>query len=671
MRLPPRALLVGILALGAPPARALPVQPMALGATKSSSPRGRLGRREGLERARAALSEPTEAAQLRGLAQLAELGTQPSLELLASTLAPGGLAATQPKQRLAAVRALARHAHQPTARAALGRVLGLPMAPEPLVTWARHTAALALAADGHPSSLAVLVRSLAGSTDAAIAAEDALLAFPPTDATALLVGGARPSVPWLRAAAKLGDQRLLEPLREAARRGPLATRVEAALALIALGSTEPAQLAARWSRAGAPPEEQLAAARLWVRLGSPRAAPLLAAALTRPTTRDEALELALEQGHPALVPALLPLLEQHPPSEAAATALAGCGAEGVAALAAAWPRSAAGSAIAYALALAPAPAARRAIARALGAPSTRGLALRAALVRQRALGEPIEGVAAALDALLRDGTPDARAIAAWAGAELDAAACAPLTTSDDPSIIGALARVRACAPVAAARLARAPHTPLSARLAAALLDPSARRRTPTARLLELLDTDRLAAPLAALGLAERDPLDQDARLRELLEHPDASVRAHVALGLARSARAGATGRLAEAYLYEPAAPVRRAIARALAARGGARAAATLELAARLDADPDVRAIAHGGLRGRAELPESEGPGTLWLTLDAARGARSTVGVRLNTAVGWALPASPDPDGVLVQLGLPAGSVSITLARAPHPDEPHP
>jgi cellulose synthase operon protein C len=171
------------------------------------------------------------------------------------------------------------------------------------------------------------------------------------------------------------------------------------------------------------------------------------------------------------------------------------------------------------------------------------------------------------------------------------------------------------------------------------------------------------------------------RLGRALENIDPVLRAHAAFGLALSPLPDAVSRLANAWRFEETPRVRRAIVLALGRRREPQRMFTLELAAKLDPDEQVRETARLALRGELPLPLGRfGAGcagndarvggcyAAWITLApsspaGAAAVRERAG-RLLDATGLALPVVADPDGVLIVPGVSAGGASFRLASSP-------
>ncbi len=154
------------------------------------------------------------------------------------------------------------------------------------------------------------------------------------------------------------------------------------------------------------------------------------------------------------------------------------------------------------------------------------------------------------------------------------------------------------------------------------------------------------------------------------ESSDPLYRAHAARGLATTPQPWAAGRLAEAYEGEVDPGVRHAVLLALAARSADASillrACTLDIAARLDPDASIRAVAERARRGLG-VPGSAPPSdALWLRVMTRTGAPPSPPVAglVVRADGLALPVLFDEDGYAV-LPAPAGSARLLLAPRPH------
>jgi hypothetical protein len=271
----------------------------------------------------------------------------------------------------------------------------------------------------------------------------------------------------------------------------------------------------------------------------------------------------------------------------------------------------------------------------------------------------------ALEALERSALAADRASSAFARALLNPERGAASISAREATVVCAAARAASRGPLALAaaeRLARERDPLLRACLASSLLDPRAADRVPDRVLVELLESRGAAAHLGAYALAARDGAALRPRLRELLASNDPLLRAHVALGLARSRDASAVGMLAEAYRFETEPRVRRALIAALAARSERGRRPTLRLAADLDPDRTARERARHALAG-APPAEAAGLSAAWLRLDARGASEPVLFAVIETPGGLALPAASDPDGTVTFFPLPPGAVHVTLAQA--------
>jgi hypothetical protein len=616
----------------------------------------------GVDAVRPLLRAEASETRRRAFERLGSLGTPRALELLARALDGDG-AARDARERLAAVRALAPHTADPTAEDALIRALGgIEGRPDERALMVERTAALALAAAHQPSATLALARAL---RQPGRVSEHALLAFsahPPKSALPLLEASGAPSPALVRLLGELGDARGRALVEKAALEGSAELRSEAAPALFRL---DPARglVLARTGFAHEPDGKVRAAlTRVLARGDDPAAPRALELLLREPSTRSLALDLALELPLASFGPVLAII----PEGDDADRLLAALGrAGGPAALARleralARPENA-WSAL-YALALCPDGDAEGVLERALKRPALRRDAVRAVTLRTMARGESVDGVSAAVAILARgDGTD--RAVVAWRHALLEPEASLDAFSSRDSALVRAVARAAngpSLARAAASRLVNEADPSVRAALAVALAVPEAADLVPTATLEELIATEGAAAYVAAYALAERDSATERPRLRELFASEDPVLRAHVALGLAQSSEASALGMLADAYRLEPEASVRRAIVRAIAARPGTLRRSTLALVAALEPDDEARALARSAL-GNATATQASPRGTAWLAL--AQGGSDPAFAVIEGQNGLALPFASDADGSVTVARLPAGPVTLSLARA--------
>jgi hypothetical protein len=193
--------------------------------------------------------------------------------------------------------------------------------------------------------------------------------------------------------------------------------------------------------------------------------------------------------------------------------------------------------------------------------------------------------------------------------------------------------------------------------------PAAADLVPTDALLELVETHGAAAPLSAYALAARDGKLLRPLLSALLASSDPSLRAHTALGLARSDEASSVGLLAATYRFEPDARVRRAVVRALGARREPGRALTLRLARDLDPDDTTRALAGAALETEKTRQPPATPAAAWLRITPSVPASATPLALIELPDGLLVPAAADADGSVTLIGLPTGAISVSFAAA--------
>ncbi len=627
----------------------------------------------GLDAAKVLLRSDSSSERLRGFERLSAIGSEAALELLGRSLDAGG-AARDGRERVSAVRALAPHARSAVARAALVRALGASASLEradPLLALARQTAALALARSGDVQALTALAQALRQAGRGADAALAALSAYPPAELGPLLRARGAVTAALLSLFEALDDPRARGLLYDVARRSPPELRARALIALARVHAPGAAELARSvWAKERHPTLRAAAARALSLSDAADARQAVEAIANGAPgdaSVLDTVIDIALESPHPDLTPLLERLLaaQKGERAERLVAALGRAGGSRAAALlerALAVPAQA--PAAAYALALAPGRDALRALERALASQNAvlKRLAVRAAALRHVALRETAAGLERASRALAAGPLPVDRAAGAFALALLVPKRGAELVRSTDLVVVRAVARAALSsdfASAAADRLEGERDALTRAALAIALADDRAADRVSSATLERLLESGGAPAALAARALAARDSESLRPRLEQLLESSDRTLRAHTALGLARSHEASVVGLLAMAYRFEIEPQVRRAIVGALSQRSESGRLRTLELAAAFDPDPATRQSAKLALAAvRLSIPLT-GSGTLWLEV---RGTSELVAVAAP-APGVSLPAVPDPDGLVALAGLPAGALELSLAPA--------
>ncbi|MBI4956173.1 MAG: HEAT repeat domain-containing protein [Myxococcales bacterium] len=636
---------------------------------------------------------------VRGIERLGAAGTPEAIDALAAALLQGGSVRGELRTRLEAVRALAPHVGVETAREALASVVASPPAAPlepPLEAMARQSAALALAASGHPEALRSLAKVAAGRGRGATAAQAALRAHPPAALDAVLGSGKTLSVAIASLLGDLGDARAIGPLRARLKRKDVALTGAAAVSLARLGDASVLDRARTWLvERDARPRE--AALEILSAFGAPDLGEVLAKLLaTGKLGRTAALDYVGRSPARAHVPLLQAIVDKGGEEAGRAIALLATigGPAAVRALVAELGKSERALAAAHALGLAQGPDARAAVAAALAqaeAGPARRLALRAALVRLLASGEVVDGLDAALDAAIVSTDAADRAVGAFGLAARGARPVADLAAAPDGAVAHGAARAALLGGERAldacrALLARAGDVPDPDAVACGaglLVDPADGSGVPTPRLARWAEAGGALGPLAAMAFAARDVRSLRPRLEALLGGADPVVRVHVAFGLGSSPEPDAVSLLVEAYRVEPEPEVRRGLVRALSARSEQLARRWLARARDLDADETVRSLARSALGGRRLLPGAPararplGPGsTAWLTvLPSGPGARAASAGRelyVLRGDGLALPAVTDPDGhALVPLGSRLGSVAVVLGPARAPATPPP
>ncbi len=615
--------------------------------------------------------------RLRGLERLGAIGTPRALLRLVRALEPGG-SAKAPEERLTAVRELARHTEDPSARRALARVLGghsSPSAsdtPSPLDELAEQTAALALSRSGTPDSLASLGKALESPGRAAVSAVAALVAHPPRDIAPVLDAARIPSLSLTRALDELADQRSFDTLRDLVRIGPPEVRAAAAVALTRLGDFETVELSRHWLALDEPSVLRVAAVHILAMAHAEDAPKGILSLLADPSQVGAGVALALEAPSPSLVPELVRLLERSTGDRAdeLVAAIGRAGGDAAAkVLAGLLDDAALRSVAAYQLARMPGSAAARVLTEHLLRPSTQRLAARALTARKLLLDEEAGNLRKVLTALLASKDEADRGAAAAGLSVLSPDRIEGFVSSGDDAVVRGAASCLLLAPpeVAASvaeRLLGKTKGDTQTALALALAVPGAAEHAPTATLLALVDGGGAAAPLAARALGARDESSERARLDELFTSTDPLVRAHVALGLGESKSSDAGGRLESAYRLEVNPEVRAAIVRALALRAEPSRTRVLTLAAALDPDADVRAAATFGASTVSSMSLSNEGALAWVPI-VKSGSDEPAGATVAVEVpgGLVLPATAPPDGLVVLSGLPPGHVVLRVAPA--------
>jgi HEAT repeat protein len=608
-------------------------------------------------------AEPTLLRQ-RAFERLGALGSSGAIELLATALGNGG-EARDARERLVVVRALAAHTQHESAVAALVRAVGSSArGDEPKDALVEHTAALALARSRNPRAAKALFQALRQPGRVAAVARIALRAYPPRDLDALLAAPGVPTSELLELLGELAKPRAATFLASIVHHGTPALRGAALSALARCDPAHAVALARVIVRAEPASDLGIAASGVLARANAPEVPQLIAALLRVSERRSDALTLSLAAPSPA-VGAVLARAAESPDFERLAAALGRAGGPAAEARLERWlGDSDRGWAAAYALAQAEdggdvlERAAERDASRRV---AVLGLALRAGMRGSK------PSIARDTLARLTSSKLEAdRGAAAFALALIDPERATELARGRDLASVRAIARAGLdpeLGSVLAARLAGEKDAPLRAALAICLAVPAAADRVPTDALLELVETHGAATPLAAYALAARDGKVLRPLLSTLLASSDPSLRAHVALGLARSDEASAVGLLAATYRFEPDARVRRAVIRALAARRERGRALTLRLARDLDPDDTTRALAGAALAAEKTRQPPSSQAAAWLRITPSVPASATPLALIELANGLVVPAAADADGSVTLIGLPTAAVSVNFAAA--------
>jgi len=410
---------------------------------------------------------------------------------------------------------------------------------------------------------------------------------------------------------------------------------------------------------------------------APRAIAIL---LADPATRSTALRLAFDAPTPQLSPSLAGFLTISTPAQRASTllSLARCGGP----VAARTLEKQLGNAASpdtdalFAMAHLAGPEARSVLERLLSKPPTRRAAARAALVRFAALGEKLDGLRAALEALNASADPSDRATGAQGLAQLGLEPVRDLISARDPArvrgacraalVLGREAR-QSCADLVRDGVA-APVRDAASIVLTGDIEPS---QTSTASLLTWAESDDPLALVYARALGARDDDIYRPRLRLLLASGNPLLRGQVVLGLGRSTSPSWVSMLVDAAEFELDPAVRRLVVRAFSATNAPQRLEFLRQTAQLDPDDGARELARLALAGaRLDRPAS-GTRTAWVSLSPntsqARTALSRA-VIVVPASGFAIGAVSDEDGVLLVPGLPPGDMRIQLAPAVAPPQ---
>jgi hypothetical protein len=634
-----------------------------------------------VEQLSGALESSDAPERMRAIQRLAGLNTAAAVRRLAG-LVTGRRAELGGREWLVLARALAPRAREPEPEIALAQLLEREPAEgdqAALLELARGTAALALAQAGSEAALGALASALRTRGPAAAAASEALRAHPPAELDRLLSAPGEPSVELARVLGQIGDERAFDPLRAWVRSADSAeVRAAAALALTELGGLETVALARQWLGSQRPVLRRAALEILSLtqasdlgkllesELGSPGAggAPTLAQGL------KAASELAPEFPLSSLDRGVLERLAAGAPAAPLGWALLGeQGSTGaIRQLELAVHQHESAFAATQVLAGLPGVDAHAALQRLLSSGTALPLSVRAAASRAARWHENFPGLEARIAALRTSAAPSDRAAGAWAASLASSSAARALLASEDVVQREAAANNGlwfddGVIATAAALLGRAAPGRARHAFAFALSRPSGRRAVSSVCLHDLVAEGGSAAPLALRALASRDEPQFVAFAESFAQHADPVLRAHLARGLGVSDRPGAFGLLVRSYEFETDPRVRQAIVRALSGHSGRRVERTLDGAARLDPDPEVRSAARLALAGMLLSDPPSGGDFSWMRVavdraeqkpDHAAPARSL----LQVLPGLALPIFADPAGVVVVGGVAPESFAM-------------
>ncbi len=634
--------------------------------------------------------------RLRGIQRAATTATPEAVSLLVQAAEPTGPARSDTRAMLEVARGLAPFADQAPARTAL---LALVTASPPATSirslargtldptaeeadvaarasFARFTAAMALAASGDPRSIEALIGVARTGTLGQPAALAALAAYPPANGAGL-TNTTLMTPATIRLVAELGDLRGLEGLRAAAKVNDLPTRASALVALGAMGDGRAVEIA-RAALADRDPRARAAAAEALVLLDAPERFAAVEALIVDDTTAGAGVVLARRVYNDKIVRAVAARSAVTSDPELRANAVLALGRapslEALRALYTLLKDPTLGGDAADAIARSPGADALAAIEKMATDPALRRLAVRAYVVHALVRRERSDALDAVCEQMAAGTDPREHPLGVFARVALGKRALDDALADKDP-------RARRAAAMGSMADATARSRATLLRHLGAERDPATRQvlafglasGDPDGEVTTLMLTDRAEAgeadaPLAALALARRLEAADNRAMTMLLTSRDRLIRAHAARGLADSAVPDTAGRLAAAYAYEPEPLVRRAVIAALAARRGSDLKApvrtrTLEMAARLDPDRHVRFLATRAIAGVAALAPTEPTEVSWIrlaTVDGSPPPSDMVGALLRSD-GLAVPVAFDLEGYALVPGVPPGEGRLVLA----------
>jgi HEAT repeat protein len=656
-------------------------------------PRDRFSVHFGVDAAALLLHSTDPDERLRGIERAASIGTPEAVSLLIhAAREPLRPEARDTRALILIVRGLAGATNQSEVRSFLkDDVLNATMhqrpassTPEPdaeegdgdaRMALARAEAALALATSPDPRAIEEVLRVARDPGPGQAAAAAAIVAFPPEKVAAIGTGSLSPEL--LRLAAGIGDLRALDGVRAALHAPDGATRAAALDAISDLGDAR-AVPDARLLVKDPDPLVREAAVRALIRLGASGGTRELEALIGDDDTALAGTRMALLTSDAGVAQALAARVKSSGDPELRATAIAALGRSTANEAAQALLELASDPLLSgdVAAALARSPSARSAVAiqSLLQVEPTRRLGARAYIVRARTRREETEPGNAILSSMAASHDPRERAVGLGGLVLLGKRDAEDALRDSDARVrqavaMAAMADPRARALRALLAVARDEKDPLARRVEmAGLLGGDAEGLVTTVTLAERAEAGEEDALLAAMALAARgDPAERE-RLARLVGATDPLLRAHIARGLGRSKESDATGRLAEAFRFEVAPIVRRAIILALAGRprdaGAPALVAVLRSAARLDPDRAVREAASGARGLDVALSRGE---VAWLRLTTPAGEVSRDSGRGGVVVGsdgLAIPIAFDADGYAL-VPVPPGEARLLLeARIP-------
>lgn len=539
-----------------------------------------------------------------------------------------------------------------------------------LVRLVRDTAAMALGARGDGETLLLRARAR-DSVESSRAALAALVAYPPTSLAPITPKG---EGAWpretLELMVRLGDARGAEPLLAAASGKDELTAALALIGLSRLGdgrAVVPARAVTKDSR----PELRVAAAEALAQLGESYAEGAILALLADERTTVEGKRLAVRYPSTALIADLDKIARTGDPQAIGALGRAGA----LAALAAiarddGLPGGLADVA-AHQLAVSPLDGAGKALGELLveASPARRRRAVRAGAVFAARRGSAPSGHAAAAKALAAASAPEDRAAGTLLLGVLDLDRAVEALGSDDLAVRRAGIAALGAHPAAdAARAARAhleahgttePDDVIQALVgvAARAIDGSVARDVPvsTTVLARYLSEDGPAAPLSAFVLAARGGELARTHVARALTSESLDVRVGALLGLGLSPDKAATGELSMRLSDSASPALRRAAMRAIAARGDAASLPAIALARKLDADPEVRALASVARPGPSSTPLLAGREVAQAKLALGKGSAIAT---VASPDGLVVPLVVDPEGFVVAFRMASGPVRL-------------